>query len=202
MIINPRHKPWLICSTNANRLSITGAFLDKIRGALVATDGKRLATFPVTHYEEDDEAIIPVEALRAAAKAGRKIPSLAQLKIKDGLVTLLADGSTWPTVKMQFPDWAPIMPINGFAAAYGVEGRRVARIMLDPALLAGLHEALKTTSMNPGTTLEFMIDEAGDCVGKPIIVSVDGAHPAYLMPMRLDRQKDKKASDVKEQSGR
>lgn len=194
MQFDPKFKPWAVCSTDSHRLAIVGAFLDVKAGLLVATDGKRIATFPVTDCADDEDGIIPPEALKAAAQLGRKVPALGALTIKAGTVTA-SDGRSWPTIKATFPDWRAVVPVDGFFAAHGAEGKRTARILLDPELLEEMCAALRG-KFRAGALLEFMIDADGDAARHPIIVTTTGQR-AYLMPMRLDAREDKKASDVK-----
>ena len=194
MIFDAKFKPWTVCSSDAHRLALAGCFLDKSISALVATDGKRIATFPVRDIEADEEGIIPPEALKAAAQLGGKRGALPPcLAIKGGTVTA-RDGRAWPTIKAAFPDWRPAVPLNGFAAAHGAEGRKVARIMLDPELLEELCAAFRG-KFSSGAVLEFMVDDDGDAKAHPVIVTTAG-QTGFLMPMRMGAR-DKKASDVK-----
>lgn len=199
MIFDAKFKPWAVCSTDAHRLAFAGCFLDKKAGALIATDGKRLATFPVRDTEDDEEGIIPPEALKAAIQLAKQVRSGALppcLTVKGGTVTA-RDGRAWPTIKAQYPEWRQVTLPDGFEAAHGAEGKRTARIILDPELLEGLCAALRGKS-SAGALLEFLIDEVGDaCTGPvPIVVTTAGQR-AYLMPMRMGAREVKKASDVK-----
>lgn len=194
MYIDSAFKPWLLCASEARHFALQGAFLDTKKALLVVTDGKRIATFPVHDVGEDEDGIIPPEALKAAAQFGRK-QGRAYVVVKSGNA-LIGDGRSWPTIKCTYPNWEQVIPTGGFPAAEGAAGKRKARVMLDAELLEGLVDALRKGVRNAGATLEFMIDEDGDARQSPIIVGV-GQHKGYLMPMRMGAR-PKTSADVKE----
>lgn len=190
MRIDAAFKPWLSVSDDANRLSVSGAYLDKDAALLIATDGRMMTRYPVEDIADDDSGIIPVEALKAAAQIGKKSGN-AILSVKGGTVTA-TDGRSWPTIKTTYPCYQQVIP--NFTAIR----TRTIRLSLNPELLADIYKALG--GVRGGVVLEFQVNEDDDAGHSPMLVTMAGLNrpPAVLMPMKLSDRYPQRVDDVEE----
>lgn len=143
-------KPEACCSVDPTRPRINYVELSRVdmhpageQFYLVATDGHSLSRLAVEDASADVPGPIQAEAFALARKAARK------LKLPDVTMTctateiILPDGMRLPRVvcDVDFPDYARVIPTRG-----GADGDRVVRFGINPALLAGVTEAMAGTS--------------------------------------------------------
>ena len=140
-------KPEACCSVDPIRSRLTHVELTRDvklpQSYLVATDGHSLSRLAVEDAGSDVPGPIQAEAFALARKAARK------LKLHDVTMTctateiILPDGMRLPRVVVDspFPDYARVVPPRG-----GLQGERVVRFSINPALLAGVTEAMTGSS--------------------------------------------------------
>lgn len=188
MIIDSKFKPWLVASKDKIRRAINGVYFDKEKSQLVATDGLVMGMFPVRDCEEDTHgAVIPVEAIREAAKA--KIAGVVVVSARDG-VARLPDGRTWPLLSTSYPSYERVLP------RFAETRRRTARISLNPALLNAIYAAVGAD--DEGAVLEFELDDEDDArEGRSVDVQI-GQYRAVIMPIRLTSRAPERFDDVEE----
>ena len=194
MQIDSDFAPWLSAANPkkvfaGSSLSITGVYFDKDAGQLIATDGRILTRFPVSDYDTDDSGVIPVEALKEAAKAGRK-KGVAFLSIAGGAVKL-HDGRSWPLIVGTYPDYKCVLSRFG-----ALPKTRTARIRLNPALLNAIYAAL--AGEKEGALLEFELDDENDARSSPVSVKIGQNIEAVIMPIRLLSRWPDRVDDIEE----
>lgn len=140
-------KPEACCSVDPTRSRLAHVELTRDvklpQSYLVATDGHSLSRLAVEDASADVPGPIQAEAFALARKAARK------LKLADVTMTctkeeiILPDGMRLPRVKVDidFPDYARVVPPRG-----GMERERIVRFGINPALLAGVTEAMTGTA--------------------------------------------------------
>lgn len=140
-------KPEACCSVDPTRSRLTHVELTRDvklpQSYLVATDGHSLSRLAVEDAESDVPGPVQAEAFALARKAARK------LKLSDVTMTctaseiILPDGMRLPRVVCDspFPDYARVVPPRG-----GLQGERIVRFSINPALLAGVTEAMAGSS--------------------------------------------------------
>lgn len=193
MIIDYDFKPWLLTELKRTP-ALSGALYDKKEHALKVTNGKALVILPVRDDEEDEDGIIPADALKEAAKLGRRSPLGVRISVKGG-AALLPDGRSWPLIMTPgaFPCVDQVIPNK-------IGWTRTARIMLDAELLYQLADAAGAFGKYPtrSVIMEFETDEEGDARPGPVLVTAGKARTAVLMPMRWKSAKEKTSADAKE----
>jgi len=161
MKLNKANKLSKVVAKEATRYAIRGAKLDKAddgKPVLVATDGRRLAVVPVEDAEDDHEAVLPLDALKAAEKGSKRFPATVSV---NGTVRVQADRVNPAVAEFQpedpesrFPDWRQVVP---------EKGKGTVRLTVNAKMLHELASALGSDSV----TLELVPGDDGE-VSDPI----------------------------------
>lgn len=171
MNLDTIHKGILkVCPKQASRYAMNHLHLDatrresgsgEARGTLYATDGRILASVPVTLGDEDVSGFVTVDALAHASKVpvgGRR--SLSAHVSANGVLKTV-DGRTFPRpTEGEFPR---VQAVLDTLPELGGEG--TFSVTLDPELLATLAGAVGASKDSRGVTLTFKAAPAKEGAG-------------------------------------
>lgn len=193
MRINKEFKPWASASNpkakGVRREVLEASYLDVEKQILISTDGCMLTRLPVEVDDGDVSGLISQDALKEAVKLSKGFAGIVWLDCTSAESVKARDGRTWPRscpTGQKYPTWEQALPRN--------EGRRTARLWINPALLAAIFAAAGSPE-GSGALLEFQIDGEDDARQSPIAVTVAG-QGHVLMPMRLLSRAPNRVDDV------
>jgi DNA polymerase III sliding clamp (beta) subunit (PCNA family) len=167
-------------SDDETRLHINSVCFDLAEGAVVATDGHRLAKLNGGPKQPDKcQQLVPRDVVERAGKSVRKADAEIEFAfVRDGGCNIRVDGSETlaRTVDARFPPYDQVIP--GDAADPSAE-----RIGFNPPYLADLCLVSKAAGNKPATFRVFCDGELDPA--KATFESVAGRWTVVVMPCRI-----------------
>lgn len=182
---------WKSCSTELTRYKLGSVKLDADKKVLVSTDGHMLVVTDVSDLLDAGEKsfLIPSSALKFSQSVSKKNAPPVRIEKREKAVAVVVGGLDQrlycPGDASQFPRWEAVAPDPEVYKNC---------ILVDPALLSRLYEAIYGEDFRGGVVLWFK-----DATS-PMIVGRTGISKRYslLMPMLGEKNMPAKFWDKKE----